>query len=226
MNQPSYIPPKDADFDNWLTNFSTLLTADPTDYGLVAGDAVIVAAQRTAWHAAYTTAINPATRTSATVAAKDGARVTAVATVRPYAQQISKNMAVSDLLKISIGVNLPNNVPVPIPPVTTSPALILVSAAPQQHILQYRDSTTPLSKAKPFGAIAIEIWRAVGVAPAVDPSACTLYGRWTKTPNVSGFLVGEVGKTATYFARWVTRSGVGGQSVPGPWSAPLVAVVM
>jgi hypothetical protein len=226
MNQPSYIPPKDADFDVWLQNFSTLLTATPTAYGLIAGDAVVVAAQYTAWHAAYLAATNPTTRTSATVAAKDGARVTAVATIRPYAQQISKNMSVTDALKIGIGVNLPNNVPVPIPPVATSPALILQSAAPQQHILQYRDSTTPLSKAKPFGAIAVEIWRAVGVTAAVDPSACALYARWTKTPNISSFAVGEVGKTATYFARWVTRSGVGGQSAPGPWSAPLVAIVM
>ena len=147
MNQPSYIPPKDADFDNWLQNFTALLTAAPTDYGLVAGDAVVCAAQYTAWHPAYLAATNPSTRTSATVAAKDGARVTAVATIRPYAQSISRNMAVSDLLKIGIGVNLPNNVPVPIPPVSTAPALILQSAAPQQHIIQYRDSTTPLSKA-------------------------------------------------------------------------------
>jgi hypothetical protein len=226
MNQPSYIPPKDADFDTWLLEFTTLLTANPTDFGLIAGDAVICAAQYTAWHPAYLLAINPSTRTSPTIAAKDGARVTAVATIRPYAQQISKNMGVSDLLKTSIGVNLPNNVPVPIPPVSTSPVLMLQSAAPQQHVMQYRDSATPTSKAKPFGAISIEIWRAVGTVPAVSPAACSLLANWTKSPNISSFEVGDVGKVATYFARWVTRSGTGGVSQPGPWSPQFTAVII
>jgi hypothetical protein len=226
MNQPSYIPPKDADFDVWLQNFTTLLTATPTDYGLVAGDATVCAAQYTAWHPAYLAATNPATRTAPTVAAKDGARVTAVNTIRPYAQQISKNMAVSDLLKVGIGVNLPNNVPVPIPAPLTSPALLLQSASPQVHQLQYRDSTTPLTKAKPFGAVGIEIWRSVGTVAATDPAQCSLYETWTKTPNTSQFDVGDVGKTATYFGRWVTRSGPGGSNQPGPWSARLVVVVL
>jgi len=226
MNQAPYIPAKDADFDNWLQNFSTLLTAEPTDYGLVSGDAVIVAAQYSAWHAAYLLATNPATRTSATVAAKDGARVTATSTVRPYATQISRNMGVSDELKIGIGVNLPNNVPVPIPPVTSAPSLILVSATPQAHNLQYRDSLTPTAKAKPFGAVALELWRSVGVSAATDPSQCSLYAQWTKTPNIVSFDVGDVGKKATYFSRWTTRSGPGGTAQPGPWSAPLVVTVI
>lgn len=224
-NQPPYIPAKDADFDTWLLNFTTLLTANPTDYGLVAGDAVICAAQYTAWHPLYLAAINPTTRTSAAIAAKDGARVTAVATVRPYAQQISKNMSVSDALKIGIGVNLPNNVPVPVPPVVTSPSLILQSAAPLQHFLQYRDSATPTSKAKPFGAVALELWRNVGAAAVADPADCSLYALWTKTPNISSFDAPDVGKVATYFARWITRSGTGGVAQPGPWSPALAVVV-
>lgn len=226
MNQPSYIPPQDALFDTWLLNFTTLLTATPIAYGLTAPDAVICAAQYTLWHPLYLAAINPATRTSPAIAAKDGARITAVATIRPYAQLISKNMGVSDALKTGIGVNLPNTVPVPIPPVTTSPILLLQAAAPQQHILQYRDSTTPTSKAKPFGAVALEVWRAVGTVPAVSPEACTFLGLWTKSPNISSFLVGDVGKVATYFCRWTTRSGTGGVAQPGPWSPQFTAVVV
>ena len=48
-----YIPVKDADLANWLDNFSALITASPATYGLVAGDAVAIAAQVAAWDAAY-----------------------------------------------------------------------------------------------------------------------------------------------------------------------------
>lgn len=226
MNQPSYIPARDADFNDWFQNFEDLLAANPTNYGLVVGDATVVSGQWAIWNPAYLTAINPTTRTSATVASKDGARVTAVATIRPYAQSISRNMGVSDELKIGIGVNLPNNVPVPIPPVTTAPALLLQSAAPLQHILQYRDSTTPTSKAKPFGAVGLEVWRNVGVTAVTNPTQCQLYGTWTKTPNISSFVHGDEGKIATYFSRWITRSGAGGQAQPGPWSVALTIAVL
>ena len=42
MNQPSYVPPKIADFALWLDNLASLVAANPTDYGLVPGDATII----------------------------------------------------------------------------------------------------------------------------------------------------------------------------------------
>lgn len=224
--QPPYIPAKDADFENWLNNFSTLLTAAPTTYGLTAPDAVTVAASYSAWNAAYILATNPATRTSSTIAQKDVERASATAVVRPFAIAIKLNTSVSDLDKTNIGVNLIVTTRTPIPPIITNPAMILVAATPGQHQLQFRDSATPTSKKKPFGAIGLEVWRAVGVAPAVSPDAAEFYQTWTKSPNTSTFDPADVGKYATYFARWTTRSGPGGTAMPSPWSAPLVAVVI
>ncbi len=225
MNQAPYVPARLADFAVWLENFSTLISADPTDYGLVAGDATIIAAQNTAFQAAYLTGTNPATRTSPTVAAMNVARINATAVVRPYAVQISRNPAVSDALKLGVGVNLPNNAPVPVPPIATSPALILESAGPLQHVLQYRDSTTPTSKQKPFGAIGLEVWRKVAAAAAASPSDCTKVGTFTKTPFRQSFTSGERGMLCTYYARWITRSGTDGTASEGPWSVALVVAV-
>ena len=218
MNQPPYIPATLDGFEAWLNNFSTELTATPIAYGLVAGDAVIVAAQYTAWNAAYLAGTNPATRTSATVAAMNGARVTATATVRPYAQNISKNMAVSDLLKIQIGVNLPNNAPVPVPPITDVPSLIVGASQPGQTSFQYRQGSAPTSKAKPFGAIACELWRSVGVAFATSPDQCTLIESLTKTPQIVSNSPANPGDKMTFFCRWTTRSGPQGKAQKGPWS--------
>jgi len=226
VNQAPYIPAKDADFNNWLNNFSTLLTANPTTYGLTAPDAVAVASVTTTWNTAYETATNPDTRTSPAVAAKDAARASAEATVRPYAQQISKNAAVSTEDKTAIGVNIPNFSPVPIPPPTTFPQLGFRSATPLVHLLQYQDSELGTGKKKPFGAIGVEIWRSVGTVPATDPDQTTYYGQFTKSPLRVSFSADQVGKICTYFARWVTRSGPGGVAQTGPWSAPLTATVI
>lgn len=224
--QAPYIPSPDADFALWLDNFATLIAADPTDYGLIAGDATAISAVNTDFQASFLLATNPATRTSATIAQKDADRAAATATVRPYAVQISRNMAVSDLLKTGVGVNLPNSTRTAIPTPLTSPVLMLASAAPGFHNLGYEDATTPGSKAKPFGAIGMEIFVKIGTAPVSDPAEATYLLTGTKSPLQISHSGGDAGKWASYFARWVTRSGVGGISSAGPFSAPLSAVIM
>jgi hypothetical protein len=224
--QSPYIPAPDALFATWLDNFSSLLTASPTTYGLVAGDATAVAAVDATFQTAYTAAANPATRTAVTVAAKDAARAAAEAVVRPYATQISRNPAVTNDDKTAIGVNLPNSARTPVPPPLTTPALSLVSAIHFLHTLAYYDTSTPASKAKPFGAIGLELTRYLGTVPGTDPSQGVVIGVLTKSPNTVGYTSVDVGKLATYWGRWVTRSGPGGQSQYGPYSAPLVVGVI
>lgn len=226
MSAASYIPAKDADFTTWLDNFSALITAAPATYGLIAGDAVIIAGVTSAWDAAIALATNPATRTPVTIGDKDAARAAAEAIVRPYATNIAANAGVTNGDKLAVGVTVRKTIPTPVPPPLTSPTLSLVAAAPLQHQLAYRDTATPSSKAKPAGSIGLQVFRAVGVAPAVDPAQASYYDIWTKSPNVSSFLVGDVGKVATYFGRWQTRGGPGGSVQYGPWSAPLVLTVM
>jgi hypothetical protein len=222
----TYIPAKDADFNNWFSNFKTLIAASPTTYGLVAGDATAITAQWTAWSAAYTAATDPSTRTTPTVAAKTAARAAAEAVIRPYAVSISQNAGVTDEDKAAVGVTIRKTVPTPVPPPTTTPALVLVAGGHLFHQLRYYDTSTPTTKAKPAGAIGIEIWRSVGTVAATDPSQATYIGTWTKSPNVSSFAPGDVGKVATYWARWSTRGGAGGQSQTGPWSPSLTLAVM
>ena len=113
--------------------------------------------------------------------------------------------------------NLPNPTRTPVPPPLTFPVLGFLSATPNVHDLSYKDSGTPTSKAKPPGTRSMQLWLAIGVAPAVDPSVCALYGQFSKCPLVVNFTSGNTGKIATYFARWQTISGPGGitRSDPG-----------
>jgi hypothetical protein len=224
MSTP-YIPNRDADLSNWMANFSSLITAGPATYGLTAPDAVTIAFQNSQFQAAYLLATNPATRTAPTVAAKDAARFAAVAIIRPYAIRIRNNGAVSDLAKVALGLTIPSTTPTPIPAPTTAPLLSIVNAIPLQQTLGYREPGSA-GKAKPYGVIGVEIWRAVGTVPAIDPSQAEYYATATKSPFRATFTAPQVGKICTYFGRYVTRSGPGGIAQAGPFSAPLAVSVI
>lgn len=222
----SYIPSTDAGFDSWLTNFSTLITGAPATFGLISGDAVIIAAQQTAYHGAFVTANDPSTRTPAAVSAKDAAKAAALAVVRPYAVGISVNPGVTDEDKTAVGVTVRKLVPSPIPTPTAVPQVSFVSAVPLTTTLQVRNTATPTSKAKPFGAIGVEMWMAIGTTAAVDPDQLSYVGSFTKIPLALNFISANQGKIATVAARYVTRGGNGGVAKVGPWSALLPFTVL
>ena len=223
--QSPYIPQPDAEFSAWLLNFATLLVASPTTYGLSSTEATATAAVNTTFQAAYTAAIDPSTRTPVTVQAKNDARAQAEATVRPYAVDISRNPAVQNEDKTAIGVNLPNSIRTPIPAPVTAPNAELVGSMPGVHRLQIRDSATPTTKAKPPGVTGCEIWVNVGTVAATDPAQAALKRISTKTPTQLDYASDQRGKIATYFLRWVTRSGPGGVAQTGPWSAPQTWII-
>ncbi len=211
-----YIPPKDAMLNDWLNNFSDLITAAPATYGLDAPAAADIAVAVGDWNTAYALVIVPATKTKVTVAAKNAAKVAAVTLCRTYASQIRINPGVLNSDKIALGLNLPNNSPSPIPPPATFPLLAIQSAGPLLHVIRYADNTTPDLRKKPAGAIQMELWRGVGTAVIADPALCSLLALVTKQPYQSVFNPADAGKMATYFARWSLRTGG-----YGPWSASI-----
>lgn len=225
MAAPSYIPAKNADFKGWLLNLSTLITAAPATYGLTAPDAVIIAAENTAYAAAYTAANDPSTRTSVTVAAADAARNHAESVVRPYCQQVAKDPAVSDADKIALGLNPPNPTRPPIPAPTAAPIVSILSATNLVLTCASRANDGSTGKAKPVGAIGIQYRIGVGTAPAIDPSQCDRVEQVTKTPFTFAFDASERGKQATIFGRYYTRGGPAGVAQYGPWSDPVTGFI-
>jgi hypothetical protein len=206
-----YIPNKDADFANWSANFSTLITASPGTYGLVAGDATAIAASQAAWAAAYALAVNPSTRTPTTVAAKGTAKINLLAIDRPYAQTIANNAGVTSGNKIALGLNPKTSTPAQITAPTTAPVLSLVSAPPLQHIVRYRDETaSPTVKSKPYGVVQIQIFATASATVITDPNALLYKGVSTKSPFLVSWDSADKGKQAYYAARWITRKGLTG----------------
>lgn len=215
---PPYIPPRDSDLATWSDNFSTLATATPGTFGLLAADALVIAGQVTPWLAAYNEAANPSSRTPVAIAAKDDAKIAMLATVRPYAVQISLNAGVLSSDKIAIGVNPRTSTPTPIATPTTNPVIGIVTAYPLQHVLRYRDETSsPTVKSKPYGVTQCQIFGTASATPIVDQDLLDFKQIATKSPALIEWGAGDVGKAAYYAARWQTRSGL-----VGPWS-PIVS---
>lgn len=219
---PSYIPARDADFNNWLNNFSTLLSATPALYGLTAVDAASVAAVTATWNATYLLVTSPSTKTADAVSAKNTAKVNANSGVRPYAQQISLNAGVASSDKIAIGVNPRTSTPTPITPPTTNPVLTLQSCSNLSAYVRYRDSAASVSvKAKPFGVLQLQLFGTTSATIVTDPTTLPLKGTPTKSPFVLTFSSADIGKQFYCAGRWVTRNGQ-----VGPWSGILSFTVV
>lgn len=225
--QDPYIPPKDADFKAWVLNFAALTLATPALYGLTPADAAIIDSAASDFSSKYDLAVDPPTRTKPSVAAKDASRAATLDVVRPYSIQIRNNQGVSNQDKLDLGLNVPDFTPTPVPAPTTSPTINIVAATPLQHTFRFADSVTPTTRGKkPFGVLALQLYRSVTVAPAVDPDTADFVGNYTKNPAAVNYVAGDRGKYSTLFARWVTRSGPLGVAQVGPWSDPISMVIV
>lgn len=211
---PPYVPARNANFIAWLANFSTLITAAPATYGLASGDATTIAAINTSLAADYALITSPATKTKTTVQAYNSAKAGDLPTVRGYAQMIANNAGVSASNKTAVGVNPRTSTPTPITAPTTSPVLTAQSASTGGIILRYRDATaSPSVKAKPYGAIGVQLWAMSSATPVTDPSLLDFQLNATKSPLTLS-MPGTAGHTIYIAARWQTRTGL-----VGPWSS-------
>jgi hypothetical protein len=87
-------------------------------------------------------------------------------------------------------------------------------SAPLKHACGIADSTTPTRRSKPAGVVGCLLYRSVGTVPATDPSQIAFNGMFTRTPaDLPDFDSSDVGKVASYVARWTNAKGE-----EGPWS--------
>jgi hypothetical protein len=218
---PTYIPAKDALFASWSQNFSDVIEADPGLYGLQAADAVAIASVNDTFQAAYTLAIDPGTRTKVTVAAKDLARNQAKVLERSYAQIIQANVGVTQDAKTAAGLTVRDVTRTPIPAPATNPIAALAGGQPLNILIRWHDVNTPLSRAKPYGVMALEIYAATSATVISDPTMLPFKGLDTRNPLTITFSASDANKTAYMAFRYVTRRGL-----VGPWSPIIAGTVM
>lgn len=211
-----YVPTKDAALDPWAANFSTLITAAPTTYGLLAADAVTIAAVVAAWHTAYLIVTSPTTKTASAVSVKNTDKINMLGIIRPYAQQIANNAGVTSANKIALGLNPKTSTPVPITTPTTTPILTAQSTSTAGTILRFRDSVaSPSVKAKPYGVLQCIIYAKASATAITDPTQLLQIAVATKSPVTVPLVPITFPVPPVYFAaRWITRKGLLGPFGP------------
>jgi hypothetical protein len=213
-----YIPSKDSLAVQWAANFAALITAAPTNYGLVAGDAVIIQAAADAYSAAYAVAIDPPTRTAPTVAQKDVDRASMESTSRPYANVINANTTVTDQQRTDLGLTVRDKTPTPNGPIIAAVALILAKWAGLQLCIQYGNPATPTSKARPAGTGSLTLEFQTETAPGSGIFENSEVGGATKSPSYHEMSAFDTGKRKRVRGWWV-GTGPGGKIQIGPKSA-------
>jgi hypothetical protein len=222
-----YLPTKDADLDQWAINFSTLITATPTAYGLVAGQATTFATAKSDFTTKLATASNPSTRTKSTVAAKNTSRAALLVLIRAYMKIVQGFPTITPTQLSDLGLTVRKTTPTPIGPPATSPRLTLQSTQGLGIDFRFSDETTPDSRARPFGTAGMELWVKIGPGAPVAIADCVYKGLYTVNTNGPGSLAArvtfdgaDVGKTAYFFGRWINIRGE-----PGP-SSPLASMTI
>lgn len=219
--QTDYIPRTDALLDEWLRNFVDLVVADPYLYAVTPSEAAQLQAQYNDWHAAWTLAIDPGTRTKPTVAAKDAIRAQTVAMFRAIAQRIKRNAGVDTDDIVELGIHLDDLSKTPRFAPTTQPILSFIAATPYEWTLRIADSAQPNQRGQPFGSVGALLVAKISTTESDDPDDAVYRGIVTRNPCAVSWEPGDVGKVGTLWAAWL---GVRGDK--GPWSTSLSMHIM
>jgi hypothetical protein len=208
-----FIPTREAELNPWLGNFCGKIAAGPATYDLTVSDGMTLTHAYDAWHAAYTAAIDPGTRTRPTVNEKNRQRRAIIALVRGYASTIRVNPNVSNELKLNLGLHVRAAAATAISTPATYPMLSVTELRRGTQDLRIIDSSAPTRRAKPAGTVGLLIFRHIGDGPARTPQQAQFLAFATRTEFTAEFAHADNGKTATYFARWTNFRGE-----MGPWS--------
>ena len=93
----------------------------------------------------------------------------------------------------------------------SAPSICVAAITGHSHVLRY-EQTAVVSGRKPPGAVALQIFRALGDSFDVDAADARYLGTFTRNPIEIRLDQSEDLKVACYVARWISRRGV-----PGPW---------
>lgn len=214
-----YIPGPDASFQAWQSNFVTYASANLAALGLVAADMVPITAGQTAWAAAFPAHVAAVAAAKAAKQTKDESRAAYVAAIRPLVRRLQASPLVSDAEKASLGITVAQTSG-PIGPPTTSPIVTIECGNRLQQVLRFVDSATPTKKAKPPGALGVEIWNKVGTTPPTGEADLRFVAVDTNAPYVLNFAAEDGGKTNYVWMRWVSPTGE-----RGPWGEQAQATI-
>ncbi|HWB18661.1 MAG TPA: hypothetical protein VG711_00050 [Phycisphaerales bacterium] len=219
MAIPIFQPTKDSFLQTWSDNFSTLISATPTTYGLTAAQATAYATLSTAYSNAYNAVVNPNTNSKQAVITKNQAKEALLygsGGAWALVNIVQAFPGTTNSMRGALGLRIPAPSPKPIPAPEFAPDLSIVSTAGRSVKVRLRDQENPDRRGKPDGVQGATILFYVGETAPADPAQWIFSNNTSKT----SFDV-EIPATVLPGAKvWLTAFWFNNRKESGPAAIP------
>ncbi len=196
-------------------NYSSLISATPTLYGLVSSQSAAFAVLNTALQSAYLAAKEPSTRTPVAIANRNIALKAVQNSAKLLSKIIYATASVNDAQLIALGL-LPRTVRQPKPTPTIAPVVEVARVSGRYVTLRIHQADGEEST-KPDGAIAANIYTFVGPVAPTDVTEYFYQGMSTR--KITEILFpNTVASGATV---WISACWVGSRGEFGLSSTPI-----
>ena len=215
------IPLNPTDFNDFQGNAIDRCTTNADAWGIPEVTITAINVKRTDFERKYSVANNKNTRSVANTAARDAAwDLLKMDLISLYDQYILNNADMTAADKEAMHIHYltggGGNSPAP----TTTPVVTLASEEISVLHVNYSDSATPGTHAKPVNVAFCEFWYKVDGPAPTGPGDCPERCNASRSNERIVFEPGVRGKTVYGYAHWVNENGK-----TGPWSGQITAIV-
>jgi hypothetical protein len=217
------IPTGELQLAEYAENGVAVITPAAPTFGLVSAQLTELTAATSDYRAKLTTAREPSTRTTVTVALKNVSKKSLIATLRSLYAIVDAYPLTTDGQRAALGIRIPDRHPTPINAPATQPVARIAGTGGGFAQVDLRDQLTPDSPVKPAGATGAQVFFALTAPDAAPPDFATdgtFYGVASKGSYRLALPDGSAGQRLWIQARWMTARGL-----VGPTGLPASAIV-
>ena len=161
------VPTNDRDLVPYSLTFSTYASSDATSYGLTTAQAAHLATLRATYFDCYSAAVSDGMKSKYLVTLKNSARQGLLDYLRELYSIVQINPAISDALKVQIGVLVKKTEPTPVPVPGMAPRIAIVGTNGRTVRVAISNPDAPEERRLPRGVILVNLFSFVGeTAPA------------------------------------------------------------
>ena len=217
---PDFIPADEGQFTDFSENLTTEVGENAGAAGVSAPQVTDLTAKFQSWVAARADFNAAKTAYDAAATAKVEARDALTATIRALVGQMQKFAGMTDELRRKFRITIAKERGVIAAP-SSYPTLTVHNMSRLRHEIEFRDSLSPDSKAKPDGVLGCQLFLQIGGEAPVDGTAMQFLALDTKIPYTHDNPASDLGKAVHYCARWQNAKGE-----TGPWGPIASATVV
>ncbi len=171
-------PATDAGLLVWTNTFNTGIVEAPGDVGLTVPQATAYALAYSEWREKLAAAVNPATRGTASILAKNIVKKQIAALSREYAGIVQTFPATTDAQRSALGLTIRKS-PAPIPAPAEAPRMDIVAVSGRTVTVRLHDGSP--KRAKPAGVAGATVLSFIGQDPPETTGPWKFEGGTTRT---------------------------------------------